>query len=346
MFRVWGIVLRTFVSTFLLFIFLSSGAFAACSSGKLGTHRTIYLDASKHHTFNGREKNLGLRDKEVILTFDDGPIKGKTNKILDNLKANCVKATFFAVGRMARAYPTIAKRIVREGHTLAHHTTNHNRLPKYSLTNASAHVDKGVRQVEKAAFNYSNGKARTPFFRFPYLASSKSTRKLLRKKQMIAFGANIDSLDWKRNSPNRILNRIMSKLKKERKGIILMHDIHNRTVVMVPMLLKRLKRDGYKVVHIVPKKSGILFVEKNSNVDRTIHTASISNDDNWNIRKTNEIREAFIFDFEPIGIGTIEANSDTTKSILTVKSVSKNEGDKSSKFNLKKWALRSALGSL
>ena len=92
----------------------------------------LEIDPKKHRTINGKEASLGLKHKEVILTFDDGPIKGNTTRILKSLKEECVKATFFYVGTMARAYPTLVRKVVREGHTLAHHTHSHNRLPNYS----------------------------------------------------------------------------------------------------------------------------------------------------------------------------------------------------------------------
>lgn len=229
---------------------------AACKSGALGTHRTLPVDASKFRTFNGTEKALGLRDKEVILTFDDGPIGRNTANILKALEKECVKATFFFVGKMARAYPHQVRQVVRQGHTLAHHTHGHEVLPKYSTKKASRIVDRGVKGLQKIAYGDSSHKPRTPFFRYPYLASSKRTDRLLAHKGLVAFGANIDSLDWKIKNSKRIHDNIMRQLKRKRRGIILMHDIHARTAKMLPGLLRSLKVGGYKVVHIVPKQGG------------------------------------------------------------------------------------------
>ncbi|MEP0944959.1 MAG: polysaccharide deacetylase family protein [Rhizobiaceae bacterium] len=212
------------------------------------------IDPKKHRTINGKEASLGLRHKEVILTFDDGPIKGNSARILKSLKEECVKATFFYVGTMARAYPALVRRVVREGHTLAHHTHSHNRLPKFSSKKAEKLIDRGVSRLQKIAYNDASITPRTPFFRYPYLARNKRTDRLLAKKGLIAFGANIDALDWKKNTPKQIHNRIMGKLRKQGRGIILMHDIHSRTARMLPDLLDTLKAEGYKVVHIVAKK--------------------------------------------------------------------------------------------
>jgi peptidoglycan/xylan/chitin deacetylase (PgdA/CDA1 family) len=220
----------------------------------LGTSRVLEIDPKKHRTINGKEASLGLRHKEVILTFDDGPIKGKTSRILKSLKEECVKATFFYVGTMARAYPSLVRKVVREGHTLAHHTHSHNRLPKFSSQKVSKLIDQGVSRLQKVAFNDPSSTPRTPFFRYPYLARNKRTDRVLANKGLIAFGANIDAEDWKKNTPKQIHNRIMGKLRKQGRGIILMHDIHSRTASMLPSLLDTLKSEGYKVVHIVSKK--------------------------------------------------------------------------------------------
>lgn len=236
-------------------VFMSASvAHAACKSGALGTSRTLKVDASKFRTFNGTEKALGLRDKEVILTFDDGPIGRNTANILKALEKECVKATFFFVGKMARAYPHQVRQVVRQGHTLAHHTHGHEVLPKYSTKKASRIVDRGVRGLQKIAYGDSSSTPRTPFFRYPYLASSKRTDRILARKGLVAFGANIDSLDWKIKNSNRIHDRILRQLKRKRRGIILMHDIHARTAKMLPKLLRSLKAGGYKIVHIVPKR--------------------------------------------------------------------------------------------
>jgi len=224
-----------------------------CGPDRLGTSRTIVLDAAKHKYFEGKEPALGLRDKEVILTFDDGPIAGKTSRVLKSLKEECVKATFFYVGKMARAYPKLVRKVISQGHTLAHHTHDHNRLTNYSISRASVLIDQGVSRLQKIAYGDDTSQARTPFFRYPYLARTKSTDQMLADKGMIAFGANIDALDWKPGSPAKVHDRIMRRLRKQGRGIILMHDIQARTAKMLPRLLRSLKDEGYSVVHIVAK---------------------------------------------------------------------------------------------
>lgn len=226
---------------------------AACGPGALGTSRTISVDASTRASFNGLETGLGLQDKEIILTFDDGPIAGRTPAVLKALADECVKATFFAVGHMAKANARIAKRIVAQGHTLGHHTHTHDRLPTFSAAKAAERIDAGIAAVERAVYGTKTERIRTPFFRYPYLASNGTTDRLVRARGMVSFGANIDSLDWQPGSADDVHDRIMRRVRHQGRGIVLMHDIQARTAKMLPRLLRTLKAEGYKIVHIVPK---------------------------------------------------------------------------------------------
>lgn len=239
----------------LLFAYLPAYA-ETCAPGALGTSRILEVDPSMGHFFEGKEKALGLQDGEVILTFDDGPMRRTTVPILDTLARECVKATFFSVGRMLAGYPSLAKRIVREGHTLAHHTHGHERLTEHSLAKARKIVRRTQAKVEKVAFENHGQRHKMPFFRYPYLAHNKALDQMIASQGLIAFGANIDALDWKKVSADAVHDRIMRRLKKERKGIILMHDIQSRTAKALPRLLRSLKDGGYRIVHMVPRGIG------------------------------------------------------------------------------------------
>ena len=113
---------------------------------------------------------LPLSDKEVVLTFDDGPVPRYSNQILDILTAQCVKATFFLVGEMARAHPSTVRRIFAEGHTIGTHSEDHplsfGKLPS-SLVEWE--IDKGSLDVGIAL---GDPKQVAPFFRVPGLARS------------------------------------------------------------------------------------------------------------------------------------------------------------------------------
>lgn len=186
--------------------------------------------------------DLKLADKEVILTFDDGPMPGKTEKILATLDQFGVKGAFMMVGEMAAAHPAIAKKVLDDGNTIGSHTYRHPDLAKMSFDMAMAEVVKGENAVSKAVGTDVN------FFRFPYLADTKSLRSAVAQRDMIVMDVDIDSKDYFSVKPAAVLERTMDELHRRGHGIILMHDIHQRTAAMLPSLLTRLEKEGYKVV--------------------------------------------------------------------------------------------------
>src|SRR5262249_56123117 len=90
----------------------------------LGTSRVITVDPTEHRRIGAMQypESLPLEDKEVVLTFDDGPIPPYTNRVLETLASECVKATFFMVGRQARAFPDMVRHVYNECHTIATHS--------------------------------------------------------------------------------------------------------------------------------------------------------------------------------------------------------------------------------
>lgn len=190
----------------------------------------------------GSISEIALADKEVILTFDDGPIPARTNKILDILQNHGVKATFLMVGQMADSYPGTAARVVREGHSIGGHTHGHANLAGLGHERALAEIASGNSAVRRATGTTVG------FFRFPYLADTAALRRDVANRGLVILDADIDSKDYFTLSPATLAERTMAKVRKRRKGIILMHDIHNRTAAMLPMLLSQLKAEGYKVV--------------------------------------------------------------------------------------------------
>ncbi|MBO9097971.1 MULTISPECIES: polysaccharide deacetylase family protein [unclassified Rhizobium] len=186
--------------------------------------------------------DLKLADKEVILTFDDGPMPGKTEKILATLDQFGVKGAFMMVGEMAAAHPAIARKVLDDGNAIGSHTYRHPDLARMSFDMAIAEVVKGENAVSKAIGTDVN------FFRFPYLADTKSLRSAIAQRDMIVMDVDIDSKDYFTVKPAIVLERTMEELHRRGRGIILMHDIHQRTAIMLPGLLNRLEKEGYKVV--------------------------------------------------------------------------------------------------
>ncbi|WP_394690122.1 polysaccharide deacetylase family protein [Hoeflea sp.] len=192
---------------------------------------------------------IQLRDKEVILTFDDGPIPGKTDRVLATLRQYGVKATFFMVGQMAKTYPAVAARVVNQGHSIGGHTFNHANLAQIGTTRALTDISSGNTAVTRAT-----GRP-VGFFRFPYLSDTAALRREVTGRGMVILDADIDSKDYFKLSPATLAANTMAKVRAKRKGIILMHDIHGRTATMLPLLLSKLKAGGYKVVALKHRRS-------------------------------------------------------------------------------------------
>ncbi len=188
--------------------------------------------------------DIQLRDKEIILTFDDGPIPGRTEKVLNVLDRFNVKATFLMVGQMARNYSSLARRVATEGHTIGSHSFDHANLQRKSHSKAMSDIVSGDVSVRKATGSTVG------FFRFPYLADTTSLRRDLSESGVVVLDVDIDSKDYRASSPEFIASHTMAIVRAKRKGIILMHDIHTRTAAMLPALLSMLKEEGYSVVSL------------------------------------------------------------------------------------------------
>jgi peptidoglycan-N-acetylglucosamine deacetylase len=238
----------------------------ACApdTGKLGVSRTIAIDTSQGPLFGANYRGAGLlKDREVVLTFDDGPSRPITRPILEALAAQCTKATFFMLGRMALADPALVKEVARRGHTVATHTWSHANLQALSPEQAEAEIELGLSAVQRAL-----GKPVAPFFRFPYLRETAASLGYLRGRHLAAFALDIDSRDFENRDPAALTERVMKDLAARGKGIVLLHDIHTSTAKALPPLLAELKERGYQVVHIKPKAGAATLAGYDSLVKR------------------------------------------------------------------------------
>lgn len=205
-----------------------------------------------------------LRPGEVVLTFDDGPRPGKTPAILDALDQYGVRATFLMLGSAARAHPELAQLVARRGHTVGSHTYNHTDLSKLSRQEALEEIARGEEAVAEAM----GAETISPFFRFPYLSQTGYLRTALLQGDMVVLDVDIDSKDYYRDSASVVMQRTLDRLDARGSGIILFHDIHQRTVDMLPGFLAELKARGYSVVRLVPKSGGVF--------GRSILTAAVN----------------------------------------------------------------------
>jgi len=222
----------------------------------LGTSRTIVVDPSEHGRIGtmNYSQTLPLVDKEVVLTFDDGPLPPYSNKILDILAAECVHATYFIVGSMAKAHPELVRRAHQEGHTIGTHSMNHPYpFRAQGLERSRAEIDGGI-----AATAAALGKpaALAPFFRFPGLGRTDPVEDYLGARGLMIWSADFPADDWRRIGANEIVQRALRRLEAKGKGILLLHDIQPATVLALPAILKELKARGYRIVHVVPATAG------------------------------------------------------------------------------------------
>jgi peptidoglycan/xylan/chitin deacetylase (PgdA/CDA1 family) len=194
-----------------------------------------------------------LHPGEVILTFDDGPRPGKTPQILDALDRHGVKATFLMLGSAAKANPALAQLVARRGHAVGSHTYDHVNLAGLSRQDALNEIARG----EAAVADALAGEDLAPFFRFPYLAQTGYLRTSLLQGDMVVLDVDIDSKDYFKDSPEVVSARTLERLDARGSGIILFHDIHQRTVDMLPSFLAELDARGYSVVRLVPKATGV-----------------------------------------------------------------------------------------
>jgi peptidoglycan/xylan/chitin deacetylase (PgdA/CDA1 family) len=247
--------MRFFVALFFCTVAgLSVPASAECpgNPNALGTSRVLTMNPDEF-TLLGTiqyEQTLPLKDHEVVITFDDGPLPPSTDMILDTLASQCVKATYFLVGQMAHAYPSMVRRIYNEGHTIGTHSQNHpHAFERLSRQRVEREVDGGINSVTAAL---GDANALSPFFRIPGLGRTTAIERFLESKQLVIWSADVDTDDWWRgSSPEAIVRRAMRRLNAKGRGIILMHDIHHKTAMALPILLKELKANGYNVVHVV-----------------------------------------------------------------------------------------------
>uniref|UniRef100_A0A9E8CQK6 Chitooligosaccharide deacetylase n=1 Tax=Bosea sp. NBC_00436 TaxID=2969620 RepID=A0A9E8CQK6_9HYPH len=223
-----------------------------CADGKLGTHRVLEVPVSTGPvgdiSYRGQ---LPLARGEVVLTFDDGPMPHRTTAVLDALKAECVRATFFVVGTMARQFPSTLRRVAADGHTIASHSWSHAYLNRVRSDQRRRDEINGGLLAVSAVLGPSHP-ALSAFFRFPGLGKTRALEAYVADQNLISMSADIVGDDWKPISSDQVLHRVMRQLNSKGRGIILLHDIQKRTSDMVPALLQALKAGGYKVVHVVP----------------------------------------------------------------------------------------------
>ena len=252
-------MIRTSFLAFAVALAPAAGTAASCPGNPdaLGTERTIEVDAKSTPRIGRKQfpATLPLHAKELVLTFDDGPWPGTTQKVLNALKSECVRATFFLLGRNVAAHPQVARRALADGHSVGHHSYSHPLLDRMSVAKAEAEIDRGIAADELALYGERRTTPTTPFFRFPGFASNRAILDRMGERGVVVFGADVWASDWVRMTPEQELHLILARIERVGRGIVLFHDTKAQTAQMLPAFLHELKRRGYSIVHVVPAQS-------------------------------------------------------------------------------------------
>ena len=295
-------------------------------------------DTTDGAEINGRE----LPPKTVVLTFDDGPHGTYTPEIAAILQQYSVPAVFFQVGSnlgtvgadgKPRLTPRadVSKQLLAAGHVLANHSLTHAQLSKRSgdaLRDEILVTDKLLTSVDQR---------RSALFRFPYGARNAEGMDILSAAHLRSVMWNVDSLDWADPVPASIAQRVLSTVDKEGRGIILFHDIHERTVKALPGILAKLVADGYQFAtwdgkaFVVPKGGPSSSAAAGASTAATAGNYGqswaivVGIDDyarwprlQYAVRDARSVREALIqkFGFAPERVVTLENKDATRANIL------------------------------
>jgi peptidoglycan/xylan/chitin deacetylase (PgdA/CDA1 family) len=231
---------------------MGTAAAAECPPGALGVSRTIAIDPNEHARVGSMQygESLPLQDHEIVLTFDDGPLPPYTTRILETLASECVKATFFMVGRMVRGYPSLVRRVYNEGHTVANHSQNHPfTFNKMTVDQAAQEIEDGDASLRSAL---GDPKAISPFFRIPGLLRQNSVEQYLAAHSYMTWSVDFLADDWTHINSREVARRAINRIEARGKGILLLHDIQPATALALPDILKEFKARGFKIVHVVP----------------------------------------------------------------------------------------------
>ena len=220
--------------------------------------------ASQEEGESGFYTSNQIGKKKVYLTFDDGP-SDHTGEILDILKKNKVKATFFVVGKETEHAKKMYRRIILEGHTLAMHSYSHNYDQIYASVDA---FSKDLMKLQKYLYDLTDVK---PYiYRFPGGSSNhcagdiKPYIKYINKKGILYFdwnALNEDAIHFEQ-SPEQLNEKILKDVRRQNTSIVLMHDLHEtkNTVKGLDILIKTLKKEGYQMFPITKNTKPIHHV--------------------------------------------------------------------------------------
>ncbi len=187
--------------------------------------------------------SVKTNEKVIALSFDDGPAGKKTARMLDILRENNVEAAFFCIGKNMPDNEDILKRIINEGHIIGNHSNSHDTF--FDLYGPK----KMLNELELASQTCQDITGYYPrFFRPPYGVTNPNLKKAVLKGGFISIGWSIRSYDTVIGNEERLLSRIISRLKPG--AILLLHDTSESTQKILPRLLKEIRSKGYSMIRL------------------------------------------------------------------------------------------------
>jgi peptidoglycan/xylan/chitin deacetylase (PgdA/CDA1 family) len=213
----------------------------------------------------GNIGNIHTGHNEIILTFDDGPVPGVTDKVLDILKDYNIKATFFVIGNNVKAHPALMKRILDEGHIVGNHSMTHIALKNLDPVTWKEIVTREVLDNHAVIMPYL-GNNKHFYFRAPYSNWDKNFANFLNENELgkeyigpilwdiggeleIKNGKYLQAADWecwsKKVSIDDCMSGYLYEASKRKGGVVLMHDLRHQSAELLAKLIPELEDQGF-----------------------------------------------------------------------------------------------------
>lgn len=213
-----------------------------CAPGAIGVDRVIEITPLSPPLADQ------LGDHEVVLTFDDGPERRRTQKVLEALAEECVQATFFLQGDNAARFPEQTRAILLSGHEVGSHGWAHLGLVEMELEDARQNIQRSLDALDDALGETGHT---ITLFRFPYLASTPELEALVTELELTSVPATVDGADWDGSNSKTIVATVMQNLAlNENRGVILLHDPFRNSGRTVAHLIDELKANGFRIVAV------------------------------------------------------------------------------------------------
>jgi peptidoglycan/xylan/chitin deacetylase (PgdA/CDA1 family) len=182
-------------------------------------------------------------EKQIAITFDDGPNEQYTPQILEILKDHQISATFFCIGKRIKDNELLFRRLHEQGHIVGNHSYSH--TPFFDFM-PSAKLQEDLQQVDIAVKNVIG--LQPKLFRPPYGITTPAMKKAIKNRGYIAIGWNIRSFDTIAKSEEKLLNKLVRLLKPG--SVVLLHDTQKITLSVLPRFIQAARNEGYEFVRL------------------------------------------------------------------------------------------------